>query len=147
MSNQWQYQLRINLGDEFAELARRDPDDPAIEPLADILSKHRATMTQSLSSGPNPPTQIWSSYVASPYLGIDPLSWTPDHLGERSPRCREETHPIRSSFASRRSSWCMPAARRRSCRVSSSRRPAVKSEEKGKAYFWKSSDPPSARPG
>ncbi len=44
MSNQWQYQLRINLGDEFAELARRDPDDPAIEPLADILSKHCATM-------------------------------------------------------------------------------------------------------
>ena len=44
MSNQWQYQLRINLGDEFAELARRDPDDPAIQPLAEILSKHRATM-------------------------------------------------------------------------------------------------------
>ncbi len=44
MSNQWQYQLRINLGDEFAELARRDPDNPAIEPLAEILSKHHATM-------------------------------------------------------------------------------------------------------
>ncbi len=44
MSNQWQYQLRIDLGEEFAELARRDPDDPAIEPLADILSKHHATM-------------------------------------------------------------------------------------------------------
>jgi hypothetical protein len=44
MSNQWQYQLRIDLGEEFAELARRDPDDPAIEPLAGILSKHHATM-------------------------------------------------------------------------------------------------------
>ncbi len=44
MSHQWQYQLRINLGDEFAELARRDPDDPAFEPLAEVLSKHRATM-------------------------------------------------------------------------------------------------------
>ena len=44
MSNQWQYQLRIDLGEEFAELARRDPDDPAIEPLSDILSKHHATM-------------------------------------------------------------------------------------------------------
>ena len=44
MSKQWQYQLRIDLGDELAELARRDPDNPAIEPLADILSKHRATM-------------------------------------------------------------------------------------------------------
>ncbi len=44
MSNQWQYQLRINLGDKFAELARRDPGDPAIEPLAVVLSKHGATM-------------------------------------------------------------------------------------------------------
>ena len=44
MSNKWQYQLRIDLGEEFAELARRDPDDPAIEPLSDILSKHHATM-------------------------------------------------------------------------------------------------------
>ncbi len=44
MSDQWQYQLRINLGDEFAELARRDPDNPAIEPLAAILAEHRAAM-------------------------------------------------------------------------------------------------------
>jgi hypothetical protein len=44
MSNKWQYQLRIDLGEEFAEVARRDPDNPAIEPLADILSKHHATM-------------------------------------------------------------------------------------------------------
>jgi hypothetical protein len=34
----------MNLGDEFAELARHDPHDPAIEPLTDILRKHRATM-------------------------------------------------------------------------------------------------------
>ena len=44
MSDQWQYQLRINLGDEFAELARRDPDNPAIEPLVAILAEHRAAM-------------------------------------------------------------------------------------------------------
>ncbi len=44
MSNRWQYQLRIDLGDEFAEVSRRDPDNPAIKPLADILSKHHATM-------------------------------------------------------------------------------------------------------
>ncbi len=44
MSDQWQYQLRINLGDEFAELARRDPDNPAIEPLAAILGEHRAAI-------------------------------------------------------------------------------------------------------
>lgn len=44
MSNQWQYQIRIYLGDEFADMARRDPSSPAIKSLTDILTKHRATM-------------------------------------------------------------------------------------------------------
>lgn len=44
MSDPWKYQIRIYLGDEFAEVARRDPDDPAIKPLADILGKNHATM-------------------------------------------------------------------------------------------------------
>jgi hypothetical protein len=45
MSDRWDYQLRIYLSDEFAETARRAPDHPAIKPLADILARHRATMT------------------------------------------------------------------------------------------------------
>ena len=44
MSAQWQYQLRIFFGDEFAPLARRDPDNPALKPLGDVLSKHSSTM-------------------------------------------------------------------------------------------------------
>ncbi len=44
MSDQWQYQVRVYLSDEFAEVARRDPDDPAIKPLADVLGKHHAVM-------------------------------------------------------------------------------------------------------
>jgi hypothetical protein len=44
MCTQWQYQIRIDLGDRFAETARRDPDSAAIKPLADILAKHHATM-------------------------------------------------------------------------------------------------------
>jgi hypothetical protein len=44
MSTQWEYQIRIDLGDEVAEAARRDPDNAAIKPLADILTRHRATM-------------------------------------------------------------------------------------------------------
>ena len=44
MSNQWEYQIRIYLGDELAEMARHDPDNPSLKPLADILSKHHATM-------------------------------------------------------------------------------------------------------
>lgn len=44
MSEPWQYQLRIDLADAAAEIARRDPNDPALEPLPDILRKHRATL-------------------------------------------------------------------------------------------------------
>jgi hypothetical protein len=44
MSEQWDYQLRINLTDELAETARRDPGNPALRPLRDLLARHRATM-------------------------------------------------------------------------------------------------------
>ena len=44
MSTQWEYQLRIDLADELAEMARRDPDNPVLKPLADILTRHHATM-------------------------------------------------------------------------------------------------------
>jgi hypothetical protein len=44
MTNEWQYQVRIYLGDKFAEVARRDPDNPAIAPLKEVLIKHHATM-------------------------------------------------------------------------------------------------------
>ncbi len=43
MSEQWQYQLRIDLADDAAEIARYDPDDPLLEPLATILRQHGAT--------------------------------------------------------------------------------------------------------
>jgi len=44
MSNQWEYQVRVNLADAFAEVARSDPGNPAVKPLTDILTKHRATL-------------------------------------------------------------------------------------------------------
>src|SRR5262249_45506348 len=44
MSDNWQHQIRIYLGDEFAELARHNPKAPEIAPLAAILAKHRAAM-------------------------------------------------------------------------------------------------------
>lgn len=44
MDKQWEYQIRIYFGDELAAVARRDPDNPAMKPLADILAKHHATM-------------------------------------------------------------------------------------------------------
>jgi hypothetical protein len=44
MSNEWQYQIRIYLSDKFAEVARCHPNNPAIEPLTNILAKHSAAM-------------------------------------------------------------------------------------------------------
>jgi hypothetical protein len=44
MTIQWEYQIRIHLKDEFAEVARRDPNNQAVKPLTDILTKHHATM-------------------------------------------------------------------------------------------------------
>lgn len=50
MSSPWQYQIRIDLADELAETARRDPLDHAIKPLADILSRHHATLKCQLDA-------------------------------------------------------------------------------------------------
>jgi hypothetical protein len=44
MTEQWEYQLRIDLDDELAKVARHDPTHPSIKPLADILARHHATM-------------------------------------------------------------------------------------------------------
>jgi len=45
MSEPWQYQIRIYLDDALAEVARQgDPDNPTIKQLADVLTRHRATM-------------------------------------------------------------------------------------------------------
>jgi hypothetical protein len=44
MSEEWQYQVRIDLADEPAALARRNPADPALAPLPAILDRHHATL-------------------------------------------------------------------------------------------------------
>ena len=44
MSDQWQYQVRIDLADGPAEMARRDPANPALAPLPGILERHHATL-------------------------------------------------------------------------------------------------------
>jgi hypothetical protein len=40
MSEAWDYQIRIYLADEAAELARNDPANPALKPLTGILARH-----------------------------------------------------------------------------------------------------------
>ena len=44
MSEEWQYQVRINLNEERAETARLDAYDASLSPLGDILAKHNATL-------------------------------------------------------------------------------------------------------
>src|SRR5689334_751877 len=44
MSEDWQYQLRIYLPEEIAEIGRRNPQDRALEPLTVILARHEAGM-------------------------------------------------------------------------------------------------------
>jgi hypothetical protein len=72
MTQQWDYQVRIYLDDELAGVARRDPGDPAIKPLADVLAKHHATMKSQFDA--------FAGYVAeAERQGIDqhPLyAWT-----------------------------------------------------------------------
>ncbi len=53
MSEQWQYQLRVYLSDELAEVARRDRNDPALMPLVDILNKHHATLISQFDAFEN----------------------------------------------------------------------------------------------
>jgi hypothetical protein len=67
-------------------------------------------------------------------VGVDPVSWRPNELGRGSSRCRRHDRPTRRSSGARWSSWCAPAAARRSWRASSSPRP-------------RRSAPGSSRPG
>ncbi len=44
MGTQWDYQIRVDLDDAFANVARTAPADPSIKPLADILHRHDAEL-------------------------------------------------------------------------------------------------------
>jgi hypothetical protein len=50
MSGHWQYQIRVYLTDELAEVARNDSNSPALQPLADILSMNRATLVSQFDA-------------------------------------------------------------------------------------------------
>lgn len=57
MSEEWSYQVRVNLVDEAAKLARRDPESPELKPLTDVLAKHDARLRNQLDA--------FSDYVAA----------------------------------------------------------------------------------
>jgi hypothetical protein len=50
MNEQWLYQLRIYLADNLADVARGDRDNPALQPLTDILDKHHAILVSQLDA-------------------------------------------------------------------------------------------------
>ena len=76
MSGVRQYQVRINLDDERAVLARQDANDASLAPLGDILIKHNATLRCQYDA--------YASYCeAAEKEGIDqyPLyQWTKDTI-------------------------------------------------------------------
>ena len=53
MSEPLQYQLRVYLGDELAEVARGDRANPMLKPLTDILNKHDATLVSQFDAFEN----------------------------------------------------------------------------------------------
>jgi hypothetical protein len=57
MSEDWAYQVRVNLADEAAKLARKDLENPGLQPLRDILAKHNARLRNQLDA--------FSDYVAA----------------------------------------------------------------------------------
>lgn len=53
MSEPLQYQLRIYLGSELAEVARSDQGNSALKPLTDVLHKHHATLISTFDGFAN----------------------------------------------------------------------------------------------
>ena len=53
MSEQWQYQLRVYLSDELAEMARKDRGHSTLKPLTDILNKHHAILISQFDAFEN----------------------------------------------------------------------------------------------
>ena len=61
MDAEWQYQLRVYLADELADVARTDRGAPVLRPLTDILKKHDATLVSQLD--------MFQDYVAEAEKG------------------------------------------------------------------------------
>lgn len=53
MSDEWQYQLRVYLDGESAEVARHDRGHATLKPLTDILDKHHATLLSQFDAFAN----------------------------------------------------------------------------------------------
>ncbi|TDX63429.1 hypothetical protein EDE12_10767 [Methylosinus sp. sav-2] len=50
MSEELRYQIRLNISDDYAELARTDPQNAALAPIAAILAKHHAALSNQFDA-------------------------------------------------------------------------------------------------
>jgi len=76
MNNNWEYQVRINVNDKIAEMARNDPNNVTLKPLIDILSKHHASLKCQFDA-------FMSYVVEAETLGVEkyPLyAWTKETI-------------------------------------------------------------------
>ncbi len=53
MNEQWQYQLRVYLSEELAEVARSDRNNASLKPLTEVLNKHEATLVSQFDAFEN----------------------------------------------------------------------------------------------
>ncbi len=53
MNEELQYQLRVYLNEELAEVARSDRDNATLKPLTDVLNKHQATLVSQFDAFAN----------------------------------------------------------------------------------------------
>lgn len=53
MNEPLQYQLRVYLSEELAEVARSDRDSAALKPLTEVLNKHQATLVSQFDAFEN----------------------------------------------------------------------------------------------
>lgn len=50
MSEELRYQIRLNISDDYAELARTDPQNAALAPIAAILARHHAALSNQFDA-------------------------------------------------------------------------------------------------
>ena len=67
MSQNWDYQIRVNFSDENAAIARKNPADEALSPLGEILARHHAQLKNQFDA--------FAEYVSeAEHHGVEPLA-------------------------------------------------------------------------
>jgi len=82
MSDAWSHQIRFYLTDAFAEMARSDPDNPALTPLRALATRHDATWRSQLDAF----TQYVTEAEAQGIEGFPLYRWTKATLADPDKR-------------------------------------------------------------